>query len=175
MIPDKCNSVCYISYADVQAQQLLLAAARGRERKRTAPASACSNITERLVAGVLAQGVVDVLEGFPSRVDGQQQLRLRPSVANLSYCRAIRAFSMAMGVAMNRLQTELPLAGDVAPKRYVKVHRTRRPPRPWVWAIYEEGRSGALQSAAHSYRSAAEAWEVGCAMISRGGLGSYRG
>ena len=68
---------------------------------------------------------------------------------------------------MNKLQMHPPLR-DGAPARFeVKVQRLARPPAPWVWEIYEEGRTEACRRSSRLYRSAEDAWAVGTAMLNR--------
>jgi hypothetical protein len=64
---------------------------------------------------------------------------------------------------------EPPLSDGNKGKLYVKVHRQGRPPNPWLWAIYQEGHLYPRKVAGYSYRSAEEAWEVGCIMLLRFG------
>ena len=71
----------------------------------------------------------------------------------------------------SKLKMEPPLAGGAKGTLYVKVYRQGRPPKPWIWAIYEDGRLYARKIATQSYSSAEEAWEVGCAMLLRSGRG----
>jgi hypothetical protein len=47
------------------------------------------------------------------------------------------------------------------PDREVKVHYVDRPPTPWSWAIYVEGRPVPAYTSADRFRSAEEAWEAG--------------
>ncbi len=62
---------------------------------------------------------------------------------------------------------EPPLLDGAKAKLYVKVHRQGRPPKPWVWAIYQEGQIYPQRMARYSYQSADEAWQVGCVMLLR--------
>lgn len=68
---------------------------------------------------------------------------------------------------MNKLQMDPPLGSGAAPCFVVKVHRRARPPTPWTWAIYEEGREEPARCSTRNYRSAEDAWAVGSAVLDR--------
>jgi hypothetical protein len=74
---------------------------------------------------------------------------------------------MTWDAAMNKLQLDPPLGGWAPPQFVVKAERTARGPRPWTWAIYEEGRAEPYRCSTQFYRSADEAWAVGRAMLDR--------
>ena len=68
---------------------------------------------------------------------------------------------------MNKLQMD-PRLGKGAPLRFfVTARRVARPPTPWAWAIYEEGRPTPSWCSTRFYRSAEDAWTVGRAMLRR--------
>ena len=75
---------------------------------------------------------------------------------------------------MNKLQMDPPLGGAALPRFFVRAQRQARPPTPWTWAIYEEGRAEPYRCSARFYRSADEAWAVGRAMLDRLGKPAER-
>jgi hypothetical protein len=68
---------------------------------------------------------------------------------------------------MHTLQSDPPLGGAPMREFFVKAERIGRPPSPWIWAIYEMNRPDALHRSSRSYRSAEDAWAVGCEMLAR--------
>ncbi len=68
---------------------------------------------------------------------------------------------------MNKLQMDPPLGSGIAPQLVVKAQRVARPPTPWMWAIYEEGKTYPLRRLTRLYCSAEDAWTVGRALLSR--------
>jgi hypothetical protein len=68
---------------------------------------------------------------------------------------------------VNKLQMDPPLGAGAPSRFFVKAQRVARPPMPWAWAIYEEGRTHPFQCSRRLYRSAEDAWAVGHAMLDR--------
>jgi hypothetical protein len=68
---------------------------------------------------------------------------------------------------MNKLQMDLPLGDGTAPRFVVRAQRVARPPTPWTWAIYEEGKAYRLRRSTRLYRSAEDAWAVGRTLLCR--------
>jgi len=68
---------------------------------------------------------------------------------------------------MNNRQMKPSVMADLRPTYVVRVQRSNRPRLPWVWEIYQNGRSTPYQRTLRGYRSAEEAWEAGRAAVAR--------
>jgi len=68
---------------------------------------------------------------------------------------------------MSKLQMDPPLGAGAPSRLFVKAQRVARPPSPWTWVIYEEGRPHPFRCSRRLYRSAEDAWAVGHAMLDR--------
>jgi hypothetical protein len=68
---------------------------------------------------------------------------------------------------MSKLQNDPPLREGVTPEFVVRPQRVARPPTPWTWVIYEEGRAEPLRCSTRHYRCAEDAWTVGKAVLER--------
>ncbi len=68
---------------------------------------------------------------------------------------------------MSKSRMDPPLGAGAPPRLFVKAQRVARPPTPWAWAIYDDTRPDPIRRSTRLYPSAAEAWAVGHAMLSR--------
>ena len=68
---------------------------------------------------------------------------------------------------MNKLQMGPAIGGRPAPRFYLRVQRSARPPMPWVWEISRDGEASAFRRAVRGYRSAEDAWEAGRVALAR--------
>jgi hypothetical protein len=68
---------------------------------------------------------------------------------------------------MSKLQMRPPLGAAAPVRLVVRAQRVARPPRPWAWAIHEEGETEPLRRSTRLYRCADDAWAVGRAVLER--------